>query len=153
MVGESYYANLTDCYADVKVSGYDAGGVVGSATNKSMSNCYASGTVSGTRAGGVAGYLYDTKIYNSFSMCTKVYGSSCVGAVVGQLAWTASGSNCHGMVGTTVSGGSNLVTGTSSMLDPAYIMSLEFAARLGWSSDVWYFCDGYVPVLRHQLNE
>ncbi len=97
LVGDNYRAGVSESYATGRVSGYPAGGLVG--TNHGyVIYSYATGVVSGTEAGGLVGYngLSPGRIYGSYA--TGSVSGNTVGGLVGSNAGEVTASYATGHV-------------------------------------------------------
>ena len=84
LVGDNFRAGVSESYATGRVSGYPAGGLVGS-NHGYVIYSYATGVVSGTDVGGLVGY-------NGLSP-GRIYGSYATGSVSGNTVGGLVGSN------------------------------------------------------------
>ncbi len=81
----SHYSTVTSCYNSSSINGsYQAGGIVGFATNSSIIKCYNTGDINGLIAGGVVGYVQTPSDGNVIMLCYNtgdVTGTIMVGGV------------------------------------------------------------------------
>ena len=74
---------MTGCYSTGRISGKDAGGIIGSIPhyNAIVTNCYSTGIISGERAGGIVGYNTNATITGCYSTgtITTTYGGGIYG--------------------------------------------------------------------------
>jgi Tfp pilus assembly protein PilE len=105
LIGNSSDANIIDCSANVNVSGYVVGGLVG-VNMANISNCYANGDVSGVaNVGGLVGENHKN-IINCYATGTIVSSDGPVGGLVGCIIPGSNLSNSYSIG--SVSGVSNV---------------------------------------------
>ncbi len=139
LIGSTTEASINNSYSTANIivnSGSgNAGGLIGSSDFSSMDNCYSTGNVTGTGAGGIVGSTMMGSINHSYA----------TGNVTGTYSGGVIGSN----MGTAVNSyWDKETTGqtTSSGSDPSYgketgEMKTE-STFVGWDFDnVWTFCD------------
>ena len=139
--GDSYYANISNCYNTGAVSGSSyVGGVCGYKDDGDISNCYNTGAVSGSiDVGGVCGYNDDGDISNCYNT-GAVSGSSYVGGVCGYKD-DGDISNCYN---TGAVSGSSSVGGVCGYNNYGTIKNCYFDSTVYSGNAVGYQYDGTV---------
>ena len=103
VIGQAYYADLTNIHAEVNVSLRQSsgnweiiGGVVGNANNAAITNCSNSGEIRVNRYGaGIAGSASSTTITGCFNNGTVFCPSSGTAGIVANLAGGSTVKNCY----------------------------------------------------------
>lgn len=164
LVGYNYKSStITDCYANVKVTGTDSctGGLVGCNSSSTITNSYAQGTVLGKNyTGGLVGYNIYSTITNSYANVNVTAPTSYTGGLVGHNYSSATITNSFwdkeksgrdkGIGGNAQSDPAKAsVTGltTSEMADPKNFIDA------GWDSTLWDFTSSPPRLARQPQQE
>ena len=153
-------SNITNCYATGTVnSNGDAGGVVGNVNSSTITNCYSTMTINGSgNTGGVVSEINGGSVINCIALNPSVSGVSWVGRVEGTTGGTLTNNWARNDMSVIVNGVSKTLNKGSNTEDGADCAAIPAASWWttaapngpGWSSSVWYFVNGQLPILQWQ---